>query len=206
MNNIKIAYGVALVAILIALFAFFHSSSPSVKLGLADTSCQGFTTCLSDLYLTLTGGGTGSLNVAGSSVLTGTTTIALSMDGMAIGGTIPTTATGTVRTLYTNTTGPKLCDADTGYLYVKNNGSFAPSLVFSMGTSTTAAASTNLVASSTVATTTSTIIHPNKSLFVLAQGDSITAEIGDITNTSASSTYFSNWSAEGQIWCNQLAL
>lgn len=147
------------------------------------------------------------LVVSGLTSLTGTTTIAQSVDGLVVGGTISTAATGTVITLYTNSTGPKMCDASTGYLRVQNNGSFAPSLVWSLGTSTSAAlASTNLVASSTVATTTTTDIAPTASLFRLAQGETLTVIFGDITNTEASSTYLGNWSAEAGIWCQDLSI
>lgn len=140
--------------------------------------------------------------------ITGTTTLTQSVDGIVVGGTIPITATGTVITLYTNTTGPKYCDSDTSYLYVKNNGSFAPSLVFSVGTSTASGeASKNLIASSTVATTTTSLIAAitNRN-FVLADGEKVTAIFGDITNTSASSTYFSNWSAEVGVWCQDISI
>ena len=150
--------------------------------------------------------GGASLTVNGASTLTGTTTITQSVDGLVVGGTFSTAATGTVRTLYTNSTGPKFCDSNTAFLYVKNNGSFSPSLVFSLGTSTTAVASTNLVASSTVATTTTALIVPTASSFVLGEGDVLTAIIGDITNTSASSTYYGNWSAEAGVWCQDISI
>lgn len=150
--------------------------------------------------------GGASLTVDGATTLTGTTTITQSVDGLVVGGTISTAATGTVRTVYTNTTGPKMCDGGTGYLYVKNNGSFAPSLVWSLGTSTSAVASTNLVASTTIATTTTTVLATANSKFLLAQSDVLTAIIGDITNTSASSTYFSNWSAEAGVWCQDISI
>lgn len=147
-----------------------------------------------------------SLTVDGTSTLTGTTTITQSVDGLVVGGTISTAATGTVRTVYTNNTGPKFCDSHTAFLYVKNNGSFAPSLVWSLGTSTTAVASTNLVASSTIATTTSTLVVPTASSFILGSGDVLTAIFGDITNTEASSTYFSRWTAEAGVWCQDISI
>ena len=68
--------------------------------------------------------GGASLTVDGASTLTGTTTITQSVDGLVVGGTFSTAATGTVRTFYTNSTGPKFCDSNTAFLYVKNNGSF----------------------------------------------------------------------------------
>ena len=124
---------------------------------------------------------------------------------MVIGGTISTAATGTPVTVYTNTTGPKYCDAHTAFLYVKNNGSFAPSLIWSLGTSTSAVATRNLVASTTVATTTTTLIVPSASPFILADGDELMAIMGDNVN-NASSTYFSNWSAEAGVWCQDISI
>lgn len=150
--------------------------------------------------------GGASLTVDGTSTLTGTTTVTQSVDGLVVGGTFSTAATGTVRTVYTNTTGPKMCDGGTGYLYAKNNGSFAPSLVFSLGTSTSAVASTNLVASTTIATTTTTVVATANNKFLLAQSDVLTAIIGDITNTSASSTYYGNWSVEAGVWCQDVSI
>src|SRR3990167_2213369 len=50
-----------------------------------------------------------NLTVTASSTFTGTTTVVRSLDGLVVGGTISTAATGTVRTLFTNTTGPKAC-------------------------------------------------------------------------------------------------
>ena len=139
--------------------------------------------------------------------VTGTSTQTQSVDGLVVGGTIPTTATGTVRTVYTNSTGPKLCDSTTAYLYLKNNGSFAPSLIWSMGTSTSAAAAaTNLVASSTVATTTTTLINPADRLFLLDNGETITAIFGDYMKEGASSTYFSRWSAEAGVRCQDVSI
>lgn len=137
----------------------------------------------------------------------GTTTISRSVDGLVVGGSIPVTATGTVRTVFTNTTGPKICDASTFYLYVKNNGSFSPALRYSLGTSTSAIASKNLVASSTVATSTSGYLASSAdTLFFLNQGDVMTAIIDDLGNTLASSTYFSNLAAEAGVWCNNVTI
>ena len=138
--------------------------------------------------------------------ITATTTLTESVDGLVVGGTISMAATGTARTVYSNTTGPKYCDADTAYLYVKNNGSFAPSLVFSMGTSTSAVATTNLIASTTVATSTTSLLQPIESKFILENGDELMVIFGDITNTMASSTYFGNWTAEAGVWCQDISI
>lgn len=155
--------------------------------------------------ITTTGTVTGVAATFTGTATFATTTVTTSPDGFTVGGTISTAATGTVRTLYTNSTGPKLCDASTSFLYVNNNGSFSPSLVFSVGTSTTAIASTNLVASSTVATTTDQVVQPT-SAFVLAQGDLITAIMGDHNTTGASSTYFGNVAAEFSVWCQSVSI
>ena len=79
---------IAVVAVVIALFALFHFSSP-VKLGAVDTTCQGFTTCLSDLYLTTTGGGTGSFQAAGTALISGEATV---LGTFFQGGSTATTA------------------------------------------------------------------------------------------------------------------
>ena len=143
---------------------------------------------------------------------TGTTTLGESVDGLVVGGTISTAATGTVRTVYTNSTGPKMCDSSTGYLLVRSNGTFAPALVWSLGTSTSAAnASTNLVASSTVATSTSGtitegLIATADRLFRLGAGETITAIFADTQSSVSSSTHFSSLSAEAGIWCQDLSI
>lgn len=150
---------------------------------------------------------TTSLTVTGASTLTGTTSPAQLQ--FPVRGTISTTATGTVRTIYTNTTGPKMCDSHSAFLLVQDaSGSFAPSLVFSIGTSTSAIASTNLIASSTVATSTTTVLPADAvaSTWRLPSNGVITAIFGDITNTTASSTYFSLWTAEFGIVCQELSI
>lgn len=148
-----------------------------------------------------------SLTITAASTLTGTTTITQSVDGLVVGGTISTSATNTAVTVYTNSTGPKMCDSDTSYLHIKNNGSFAPSLVWSLGTSTSSAVpTTNLVSSSTVATTTTTTVQPAESLFLLDSGETLVAIFNDYMTTGASSTYFTNWSAEAGVWCQDISI
>ncbi len=146
-----------------------------------------------------------SVDAQGNLTTTATTTITQSVDGEVTGGTFSTAATGTARTVYTNTTGPKYCDGDTAVLYVKNSA-FAPSVVFSIGTSTGTTPTTNLVASTTVATSTTALIKPTASSFMLQQGDSIVAIMADILNANASSTYFRNNSAEFGIWCYDVSI
>ena len=138
---------------------------------------------------------------------TGTTTVTESVDGMVAGGTMSTVATGTPRAIYTNTTGPKLCDASLGNLYMNNNGSFSPSVIFSIGTTTGATiSSTNLIASSTMATSTDSIFQTSSGSFILDNGHAITGIMGDIVNTQASSTYFGNIAAEFGVWCQDLSI
>jgi hypothetical protein len=145
--------------------------------------------------------GADGLNVSGSSTFATTTTTG-SYDGFMAGGSFDVSATNTVRTLYTHSGGPAICDNHVGALVADSTG-FSPSLVMSVGTSTSAIASTNLIASTTIATTTDTFV-PNgtvTSLFRLNAGDVITGIAGDITNTNASSTYYGNWDVEYQVSC-----
>lgn len=134
-------------------------------------------------------------------VITATTTLGRSYDGFTAGGDAPATiATGTVYTLYTHVGGPAVCDASEAALLFDSSG-FSPGLVASIGTSTTAVSSTNLLASTTIATTTDTLVAPNQSLWILQPGQVITAIFGD-NISNASSTYFSNWgSPEFQVQC-----
>ena len=143
--------------------------------------------------------------------VTATTTLTQSVDGLVIGGTISTAATGTLRTLFTNTTGPKVCDADIGHLVVRNNGSFSPLVRFSVGTSTSAVQATNLFASTSIATSTPGTtffrsVAATASEFVLATGDVLTAMMDDGGDTQASSTNYSNLTAEFGVWCQDLSI
>lgn len=206
MNYLKQHHLSLLIVLWLVVSPLWPVVSPFLFGGDAKLSGSDLTTIGNPTTFTDTVTLSGPVAISGAVTSTGTTTVAQSVDGIVIGGTISTAATGTVRTVYTNTTGPKMCDASTAYLYVKNNGSFAPSLVFSVGTSTTASASTNLVASSTVATSTSSFINPAASTFLLGANDVLTAIIGDISNTEASSTYLGNWSAEVGIWCQDISI
>ena len=145
-----------------------------------------------------------------TSTLTGSTTPTQLL--FPIGGTISTAATGTARTVNANTTGPKLCFAGSAALSLRNTGTFSPSLVFSVGTSTSAVATRNLIASSTVATSTpgtstfNTVSAIADSEFIYANGDELMAIIGDITNTEASTTHMTNLTADFRILCSEIAI
>jgi hypothetical protein len=148
--------------------------------------------------------GASGLNVSGASTFA-TTTDTSSYDGFMIGGSFDVSATGTVKTLYTHSEGVAICNTAIGDLYADSTA-FSPSLVMSVGTSTSAIASTNLIASTTIATTTDSYV-PNDSLtaiFRMTAGDVITGITGDITNTSASSTYYGNWDVEYQVFCRTI--
>jgi len=149
-----------------------------------------------------------NLFATASSTLAATTTIKSSYDGTVAGGRFSVTATGTAVAIYTNRFGPEVCFNNSGSLNAKANN-FAPSLQVSIGTSTSATSHlTNLLSSTTVATTTSGSLLFSLSTvgqkFVLQGGESIVATFADITNTEASSTYFSRWDFDFGIDCHQL--
>lgn len=145
--------------------------------------------------------GGNSLTVDGKSTLTGTTTITKSPDGFVayMGFTV---ATGTAKASYSNPSNDMVCDGSSGY-FQGIGTTFAPSLVVAFGTSTSATGySTNLLASTTLATTTNQFFAETyTSPFRLKSGESIVGALSDITNTDASSTYYSNWSMEYGVHC-----
>ncbi len=200
-NNSKVVLGILVVVSMVLSIAAFFKGSPAPSAPVGATSRAAGT--VSD-YTSLYNNFAGSIDVDGASVLTGTTSPVQLLS--PVGGTITLVATGTPITVYTNSTGPKLCDGAAGGLYVKNNGSFSPSLVWSLGTSTGTGASTNLIASSTVASSSSSVIQTSDRGFILGQGESLTAIFGDITNTEASTTYYSRLSAEARLWCSEISI
>jgi hypothetical protein len=144
----------------------------------------------------------GTLTVGGATTLSATTTIDSSPDGFIAWDDFTMATTG-IAALYTNSAQPKMCDAGQGNVYW-NSTAFSPSLIFSLGTSTSATAQTgggNLVASTTIATTTTTVVDTASVSFVLANGESIVGLLADITNAEASSTNYANWEVEFGIHC-----
>jgi hypothetical protein len=134
--------------------------------------------------------------------LLGTTTIAHSPDGYVAWDDF-TVATGSAKAVFTNTFGDMLCDADSGSVFVNSSG-FAPSLVFSLGTSTSATvASLNLIASTTVATSSTNGVIPftYNTPFRLKNGESIVGSLADYSAPIASSTNFANWAFQFQVHC-----
>ncbi len=74
--------------VVVGLVLWMGHGNGNVKAGTVDTSCQGFTTCLSDLYLTTTGGGSGSLRAAGTFIADGLATFNGTLKMSSVGTTI----------------------------------------------------------------------------------------------------------------------
>ncbi len=108
--NTSYVYAGITIAIVIAIVGCFLPVLPKGKsvFGSVDTTCQGWTTCLSDLYLTTTGGGTGSLQTAG--------TVTIGASGTALTNIIATTCTGIVYAALAATTTRPIDCAVTGAL------------------------------------------------------------------------------------------
>lgn len=153
--------------------------------------------------LTLDGAATvgTTLTVTGNTTLTGTSTITKSPDGFIAYGAFDTSATGTARAAYTNAAGPMMCHGGSFYI---TSSDFAPALIWSIGTTTSATGySATLLASSTIATTSSNGVLPiYTSPFFLDSGESVTGSISDPDDfVEASSTNYANWSAEFSLHC-----
>ena len=146
------------------------------------------------------------LIVAGLSTLMGTSTIAKSPDGFVNNKSGMTLATTTsVRGYITNDGVDVMCDGRNGFLYANDTGVFAPSFVYSLfetdSSITSITGGTSITASTTVATSTDTITVMGTVPFVFEHGHSLLLSVGDITNTEASSTYYSLWSIEFGVHC-----
>lgn len=143
----------------------------------------------------------GATTFSSTNTLTGTTTITKSPDGFTayMGFTV---ATGTAKAVYTNPSNDMVCDGRSGF-FQGIGTTFAPSLVVAFGTSTSATGySTNLLASTTLATTTNQFFAETFATpFRLKSGESIVGALSDITNTEASSTYYSNWTMQYGVHC-----
>src|SRR3954470_12359550 len=194
--NQKLITGLLALGILVVGFLAGHVFSSGKVLGASGAVFDGLPHWFGNaLYV----GASQQLSVdsSGNVTTTGTSTIQSSVTGTTLGGHYVVSATGTPVTLFTNNGTPRICDTDTGYLYVKSTG-FSPTLKFSVATSTGLVPGTNIVASSTAATTTNGFFHPatGGGSFLLKTGDSFIAEAGDITNILASSTNYGNWSVD----------
>jgi len=142
-----------------------------------------------------------TLTVTGAATIA-TTTITKSFDTFMIGGSISTAATNTPRTIYTNDGAPIFCDSSTAGAFWDSTD-YSPAHQFSVGTSTSnAAPSASLIATTTVATSTDTVTPTHRDLlFIMNKGDTVVALTADDSDTGASSTNFSAWTAEFQVEC-----
>jgi hypothetical protein len=189
MNNNKFIWGAIAVVFIVAVIALF--SGGSVSTIVKNVPFVGGTTNYD------------SLSLSNDLTVSGTTTIARSFDGFVIYDDF-SLATGTSKAVYTHAGSPAYCQE--GVLYATTtNGTYnlAPSLIFSLGTTSSATGySTNILASTTMATSTGRIV-PLYSGFVLRPGDVITGAISDAVS-NASSTYLGNWQVEFGYHCWEL--
>lgn len=146
---------------------------------------------------------TSTLQVDSTSTLTGSSTITKSFDGFVAYAAF-TSATGTAKAVYTNTAGDMACDSDNAVVYFDNTTLHqAPSLQFSIGTSTSATGySTAISASTTVATTSDQVFDVTYATpWILKSGESIVGALSDTQGTNSSSTNYGNWSGQFGFHC-----
>lgn len=150
--------------------------------------------------------GTTIIDGSGGLAITATSSIRYSYDGFIAWGDM-TIATTSTAGYYTNNASPMMCDGDSLSIYWKTPSTFMPSLVVSVGTTTSgySAAAYNLVASTTMATSTAAankvIDSSYTAPFYFGSGWTIVANLADITNATASSTYYSTLDAEFGLHC-----
>ena len=151
-----------------------------------------------------------SLTVGTTASITGTTTIGTLPATFSLNGTYKM-STGTPTTLFTNSKFDSMyCSSASGQVYATTttagiaSNNFAPSIVVSLGTSTSATGySTTLLASTTIATTTPTVLTTVSSRFLLRNGESLVGTLSDFNTTGASSTYYGNWAIKANgIFCS----
>ena len=146
--------------------------------------------------------GTTLIDGNGALTITATTTLTKSPDGFVAFDDF-TVATGTAKAVFTNNfTTDLMCDADSAFIDVVGT-SQAPSIIISLGTTTSATGyATGLLASTTLATTTSPIIPLTYAVpFKLANGNSIVGALSDNNGIISSSTNYSNWDIDFGIHC-----
>lgn len=156
--------------------------------------------------------------LGGTLTVTGTTTIARSVDGFVAGGFLTDSGTTTpVQTIYTALSNIA-CDANTIGLHVISQAVFIGVQRISVGTTTSSGGATdNLIASSTIASTTNAFIiegfgrDTNGASFVMQTGDRIQISLADgeapaNTSSAASSTNYASRDIEFGIWCWNLSI
>ena len=185
------------VALLTAGYGFVYTGSQAVQIW--QKVGQAIQTVPSNL----------TLDFDGNTVDMATSTVVASSDGFTAGGGIApaSVATGTAITLYTHTGGRAVCKGAVGAAYADSTGAGAPSLQFSVGTTSGSTVNeASLIATSTLATTTDrTAVASSPADYILEAGDLIVAYFADGDssdgNTLASTTHFSDWDIEFQNWC-----
>lgn len=97
--NSKIVYGEITVAIVIAIVGCFLPVLPHGKtvFGSVDTTCQGFTTCFGDLYVTTASGGSGAIRAAGTLIADGAATLSTSLKVSSTGDVVARLNEGTCK-------------------------------------------------------------------------------------------------------------
>lgn len=145
---------------------------------------------------------TTSLTVTAASTLTGTSTLTKSVDGFVAFDDF-SVATGTAKAVYTNSFSDQMCDAESGFIDAVASGAQAPSLVLSLGTTTSATGySAGLLSSTTLATSTSPVLPLTYTVpFKLKNGESIVGALSDANGIISSSTNYSNWDIDFGVHC-----
>jgi hypothetical protein len=129
-------------------------------------------------------------------------------DGEAGAGAAFTMATGTTKWIWTNANTDKadaLCRGASSAIYATSTPGFAPAIVFSLGTSTSATGyATNLLASTTVASSTVGRVIPltYTSDFVVRYNESIVGALSDANGGVSSSTAYTATTIRPQISCS----
>jgi len=146
---------------------------------------------------------TSTFTSTGNATVSGIFTAVGSYDGFIAGGGVAPASVATTApiTIYTHSGTDAICDASSAVFY-GDGTTFAPSLTFDVGTtSTSGGTADNLIASSTLATTTDLVAPAdNADLFILTADDEITVTFGDQWAT-ASTTYWANWDVEFGVEC-----
>lgn len=146
------------------------------------------------------------ITVTGSTATLGTTT--------AFGSQVPrvlraavTVATTSPITAITHQGSPIMCDSNGLNLYAEETGVFNPSVEVSIGLGTNSAAN-RLIGTTTVATTTSQVVASTTPgvPFRVTNGQTFTVSFADTQASAASSTYFSNITANLSVPCWTIGL
>jgi len=208
-NKTNIVIGIIAVAVLLlSLVAVFKEQKVVVNLPASSLGATSRVAGTVSDYTSLFNNFTGQIEVDGASLLTGTTTVTQSVDGIVVGGTVTSVSTTSVKYVYTNTTGPKACSSGSpSYVRQLKSGTFAPSVNLAVGTSTASGAVTlSLLATTTTATSSSQFLTLTERRFLLDNNDQLVVQIADSQANTSSSTYYSNLNYELGIYCQDASI